>query len=594
MQKDTAPAASKKFSNRYLLKRCAKYFWPYRWHIAIAFIASGGVSLATAGTAYLVKPAMDKIFFEKNEAALLLVPFAYVILTVIKGACRYAQNCLMQSSGLRVLERLRKELYDKIIYLPLSHYEQSQVGLLMSHITNDVATIRNSLPTMLMAVRQFMTIFGLIGVVFYQNTRLAIWAVIVLPLAVYPLVWFGRKLRKYGRRNQSKLADITIVLQEVLSGIRVVKASATEKQEIAHFDEENQRLVKINLKQTYISEFSSPVMELIGALGLGLVMWFGGREVISGNIEASSFFSFGAALIMLYDPIKSLNNSNQEIQRALAGAERVFGLLDNADIMVEQGGTVEFLPPFEKLDFDGVTFTYPDGTVALSDINLSVRAGERVALVGPSGAGKSTFVNLLPRFYDPAQGVISINGVPLPEYTLPSLRRHIATVSQDTFLFNISVRENIAYGTDNPDPAQIEEAARAAFAHEFILELPDGYDTIIGERGVKLSGGQKQRLSIARAILKDAPLLILDEATSALDSQAERIVQKALDNLMEHRTSIVIAHRLSTVLSADRILVLEHGRILDQGTHQELLMTCGLYSRLCAMQFSQETSDAGA
>jgi subfamily B ATP-binding cassette protein MsbA len=255
---------------------------------------------------------------------------------------------------------------------------------------------------------------------------------------------------------------------------------------------------------------------------------------------------------------------------------------------VEQNGTIKFKPPFKNLAFDNVTFAYPDGTVAIANFNLNVRAGERIALVGPSGAGKSTFANLIPRFYDPQEGVISLNNVPLPEYELASLRRHIAIVSQDTFLFNVSVRENSAYGMDNIDNSKIEEAAKAAFAHDFILSLPEGYDTIIGERGVKLSGGQKQRISIARALLKDSPLLILDEATSALDSHAERVVQRALDNLMEHRTSIVIAHRLSTIIAADRILVLEHGRILQEGTHQELLVNCDLYARLCAMQFSQD------
>jgi subfamily B ATP-binding cassette protein MsbA len=443
---------------------------------------------------------------------------------------------------------------------------------------------------MLMAVRHAITMVGLIGVVFYQNAKLAVLAVIVLPLAVYPLIWFGKKMRKYGRRNQSKLADITSILQEVLSGIRVVKAFATEKKEVEHFGKENQSLVQIGLKQIRISELSSPAMELIGTLGICTIVLIGGREVIAGNMTPGSFFSFGAALMILYESIKSFNNANQEIQRALAVAERVFGLLDNADIMIEQGGNAMYSPPFASLDFDKVTFAYPDGTIALSDISLTVRAGERIALVGPSGAGKTTFANLVPRFYDPGEGVIRLNGIALPEYSLPSLRRQIAVVSQDTFLFNMAVSGNVAYGMNKPDTAKVEEAARAAFAHDFILELPQAYDTIIGERGVKLSGGQRQRISIARALLKDAPLLILDEATSALDSKAERIVQLALDNLMQHRTSIVIAHRLSTILSSDRILVLDRSRILAQGTHQELLVSCDLYANLCAMQFSQKTS----
>ncbi|KAF5036989.1 Lipid A export ATP-binding/permease protein MsbA [anaerobic digester metagenome] len=383
-----------------------------------------------------------------------------------------------------------------------------------------------------------------------------------------------------------------MVLQEVFSGIRVVKAFATERYEARRFDDENERLARLYLKQASVSELSSPVMELIGAVGIGLVIWFGGREVIAGETTAGTFFSFVAALAMLYDPVKSLNSANMDVQRALAGAERVFEILDAPHLVVEQGGDVEFDEPFGELSFNDVTFTYDSKTApALDNVSLTVRAGERVAIVGPSGAGKSTFVNLIPRFYEPQQGGITLNGRPLSAYTLASLRRNVAMVSQDAFLFNLSVRDNIIYGLTGPvDEASVREAAQSAYADEFITQMPEGYDTVLGERGVKVSGGQKQRLTIARAIMKDAPLLILDEATSALDSEAERIVQKALDNLMENRTSIVIAHRLSTILSADRILVMEQGRIVDAGRHEELLDRCSLYARLYAMQFATDTA----
>lgn len=594
MAEASSPDKTKKAASLALLGRVTRYFLPYKLPVALSFVAMGVVSLTTAGSAYIVKPALDDIFINKDENALLMVPLMFLGLTVLKGIGRYFQNYLMNYCGLRVLERLRDELFTKMILLPLKFYESAQVGQLMSHITNDVTMIRNSLPSMVMIIRQILTMFGLIGVVFYQNPRLATYAVLVLPLAALPLILFGRKLRKLGRRNQEMLADISVILQEVFSGIRVVKAFATEKKETARFDRENDRLVRLTLKQVSISELSSPVMELIGALGIGLVIWFGGREVISGQMTTGTFFSFIAGLVMLYDPIKSLNSANMEVQRALAGAERVFKILDAPDLTIEQDGPVEFKQNFKELAFRDVTFRYEDGTEALSSINLTVKAGERVAIVGPSGAGKTTFVNLIPRFYEPQEGSVLLNGLPVQEYTLASLRRSVAMVSQDAFLFNLSVADNIAYGRDTIPENALASATAAAYADDFIRSLPEGFDTVIGERGVKLSGGQKQRLTIARAIMKDAPLLILDEATSALDSESERIVQKALDNLMQHRTSIVIAHRLSTILNADRILVMERGRIVDQGRHEELLGRCELYTRLYSMQFQNDETAADA
>ncbi|ABB38757.1 lipid A ABC exporter, fused ATPase and inner membrane subunits MsbA [Oleidesulfovibrio alaskensis G20] len=587
---------TKKSEGRILFRRILGYFSSYKLHITIATLGMLSVAACTGAAAYLVKPALDDIFISKNETMLLLVPFAYIVIITIKGLGRYVQNYFMRYCGLMVLERLRNELYRKIICLPTRFYEENQVGMLMSRIINDVMLIRASLPSVVMIVRQVITMCCLIGVVFYQDWFLAIWAVLVLPLAAFPFIYFGRKLRKLSRRNQNKLSDISIFLQEIFSGIRVVKAFATEDKEAARFKQENNRLVKIAIKETVFSELSSPVMELIGAVGIGLVIWYGGKQVIDGVSTPGTFFSFVAGLVMLYDPVKSLNSANMDIQRALAGAERVFEILDSKDIVVEKDGTVPFSGSFEEIRFENLTFHY-EGCPApvLDNINLTVRQGERVAIVGPSGAGKTTFVNLIPRFYEQTEGRILLNGTDIREYTLATLRRNVAMVSQDSFLFNIPVMENIAYGMESTSEEAVYEAARAAYAHDFILQLKDGYQTVIGERGVKLSGGQKQRLTIARAILKDAPLLILDEATSALDSESERIVQKALENLMAHRTSIVIAHRLSTILGADRILVMEKGRIVSQGRHEDLLGSCPLYTRLYNMQFQTEhtTEDNG-
>lgn len=568
-----------------LFKRCIGYFKPYWIHITLATFAMLVVAGSQPLVAYLVKPTLDNIFVNKDKSFLLVIPFAFILLEFSKLSFRVVQNYVMQYCGLKVLERLRDELYRKIIYLPMRFYEGAQVGMLMSHVINDVVLIRSSLPALIMLIRQVFTCIFLVGVAFYQDAKLAFWAIIVMPLAFFPFIYFGRRMRKLSRKGQAKLADISVILQEIFSGIRVVKAFSTEEREGVRFDKENKRLLSLYLKQALASEFSSSVMEFMGALAAALIIWHGGVQVIEGTSTPGTFFSFLTSVIMLYDPVKKISNSNNDIQKALAGAERVFAILDSPDIRVESNGTLSFDEEFESLAFENVSFSYQDGTKALDGINLTIRRGERIAVVGPSGGGKTTFINMIPRFYEPQEGRVLLNGRPLGEYTLSSLRRSVSIVSQDSFLFNLSVRANILYGRENAGEKALVEAARAAYADEFIRALPEGYNTLVGERGAKLSGGQKQRLTIARAIVKDAPLLILDEATSALDSESEGIVQQALENLMQNRTSIIIAHRLSTVLNADRILVMECGSIIAQGRHEELLETSPLYARLYAMQF---------
>ena len=525
--------------------------------MVVALLASAVVSGTTAGTAWLIKPALDDIFIRQDGTALLYVPLAFIVLTALKGAGRYLQNWCMHYSALHVLETMRQELFQKIITLPLHFYEESQVGALMSRVINDVGMIRQSLPAFIQIIRQVITMISLLYVVFQQNFELACWAIIVLPVAGFPLSLFSRALRRYGRKNAEVNASISSMLQELLSGIRVIKAFATEKQETGRFNKENARIININFRQSCVSELSSPVMELIGAIGIGLVIWYGGREVIQGDMTPGTFFAFMGALAMLYTPFKSLNGANMNVQNALAGAERVFAILDDPALKTERGGTLPLDEPFRELTFRDVSLHYGDeSTPALRGVSLTVKAGERIAFVGPSGAGKTTLVNLIPRFYDPQRGEILLNGKPLKEYSLASLRRSVSMVSQDAFLFDMTIAENIAYGRDlssELDMDRVRSAAVAAYADGFIRELPEGYETPIGERGVRLSGGQKQRLTIARALLKDAPLLILDEATSALDSESEHMVQKALDNLMLNRTSLIIAHRLSTILGAARL-----------------------------------------
>jgi subfamily B ATP-binding cassette protein MsbA len=571
-----------------LLKRSLGYFMPYKLLILAAFAALGIVALTTAGAAYLVQPALDEIFIKKDKDALFFVPLLLVGVFMAKGVALFIQKFLMSYCGIKVLERLRYELFAKIICLPLDFFGETRVGMLMSRIISDVNLISSSLPELIRIVQHTLTMFGLTGLIIYRDAKLAFWACLVFPVAVYPVIYFGKKLRKNGRKMQAKVADVSSHLQESFNGLRVIKAFATEGLEKDKFRDTVAKLVRIGIKGKIYNQLSSPIMELIGALGAGLVIWYGGSEVIAGNRTPGEFFSFMTALVLLYDPFKSISQANNTIQQAMAGAERVFEILDSPELLEESGGSVAYSPPFSSLSFENVQFAYP-GTrePALKGINLDIRVGERVALVGQSGSGKTTLAHLIPRFHDCQEGVIRLNGRPVGDYTLSSLRTNIGIVSQDPFLFNLSVRDNIAYGQSDRDQEAVERAAKAAYAHEFILELPQGYDTIVGEKGVKLSGGQKQRLTIARAIMKNPSLLILDEATSALDTESERIVQHALENLMQGRTSIIIAHRLSTVISADRIVVMQKGEILDIGPHTELIERCQTYQKLYNLQFCE-------
>ena len=570
----------------YYLKRASRYFRPYTKRIIFSILSMAIVAASTAAAAFLVQPALDQIFINKDKQALMTIPFLVVLVFAVKGFFRVMQTYQMQYCALKVLEELRNELFAKMVRLPMTFFEQSRVGMLMSRIINDVNLIRNSIPEIIMLFRHVITMVALMFVAFYRDAYLATLAIFILPLALFPVIYFGKKLRKLARRNQAKIADISTLLQEIFSGIRVVKAFAMEKSEAGTFRGHNFKLVRIAIKGMLYNAVSSPVMEFIGAIGMGVVIWYGGAQVIAGNSTPGTFFSFLTALMMLYEPFKQISKSNLTLQKALAGAERVFEILDSDEIREEEDGSLDLTPPFQGLHFDQVSLTYPGNSEqALQDINLEVKPGERIAVVGPSGAGKSSLVHLIPRFYQPQSGRIILNERPLSDYTLKSLRRFIGIVSQETILFNTSIRDNITYGLDQVTGDRVDEVCRVAYASDFIARLPRGLETVIGERGLKLSGGEKQRLTIARALLKDPPLLILDEATSALDTESERIVQKALENLMQERTSIVIAHRLSTILSADRIVVMNKGRIQDIGSHAELLDRCPLYQKLYTMQF---------
>ena len=568
-------------------KRLIRYLKPYRLRLIAAFVCSGMVAASSGAYAWLVKPVLDEIFINRNEALLLALPLALFAVSVLKSAFSYGQNYLMNYVGNQVITDIRQELFGKLIRLPVKYHDANTSGRLVSRVINDVTVMANTVSSVLKDVfQQGLTFLAMLGVIFYQNWRLGGLSVIVIPLAVLTMTRMGKRLRALATSGQERMGDMASTLQESLSGIRMVKAYGREEAEAERFKESNKAFYDTRMKAIQVSSLGSSHMEVIGVVGVAAIIWYGGSLVISGDLTPGAFFSFLTAMFMAYTPIRRLSGSNNEIQQALAAAERVFSVIDLQTEQELDRGRVTMPPIRQSVLYQDVTFLYDGQTVpALSDIELEIRAGEMVALVGSSGSGKTTLANLLPRFYEPTAGRVLIDGVDIQSFTLASLRAQIGIVSQDVVLFDDTVLNNISFGRKGATEAEIVQAATLAFAQEFIERLPQGYQTMIGERGVKLSGGERQRLAIARAILRDPPLLILDEATSALDTESERVVQLALGNLMEHRTTLVVAHRLSTIQRADRIVVLNKGTIAEVGTHDELLLRGGQYKRLHAMQF---------
>lgn len=571
-------------------KRLLKLARPHLTKFILASFFMLIVGALTSALAFLVKPALDDIFIKKNVLMLKLIPLALVLLYLVKGLCNYAQTILMNFIGLRVIADLRNRLYWQIQKQSLAFFTRHPTGLLMSRITNDVSYIQGAVSEAVTSLfRDSTTLIFLVGLVFYRDWQLAIVAMLVFPLTIYPIAKFGEKMRKVATRTQVTMGSLTSLLQETIAGTRIIKAFCREDYENQRFAADNERLFLLTMKTVKISAISSPFMEFLGGIAIAAIIYYGGNQVLHGKSTPGTFFSFLAALIMLYEPIKRLTNVNNTIQQGIAGAERVFSIIDEIpDIQDRKDAFV--LPKISQgIELRNLSFRYEE-TPVLKTINLNIKAGEVIAFVGMSGGGKTTLVNLIPRFYDVTEGEILIDGVDIRDVTLNSLRGQIAIVTQQTILFNDTVRNNILYGDLEKGEQEMTNAARAANAHDFIMGLPYTYDTVIGEQGTKLSGGEKQRLSIARALLKDAPILILDEATSALDTEAEMEVQGALENLMKGRTTLVIAHRLSTIRHADRIVVLVDGQIVEEGRHEELLSKQGEYHKLYTRQFREDDS----
>lgn len=570
-----------------IIKRLIRLVAPHWRRLAAAVLCMLGVATCTAASAYLIKPVLDEIFIEKKVAMLQILPLVVLLIFLVKSLCAWGQGYLMSYVGNRIVADLRQFLYDHLQRLSLSFFDRTPTGILMSRITNDVGQIQSAVKECATGIiRDALSVVGLVGVVFYRDWQLAIIAVFILPFAFLPIVKFGQKLRAISTKSLEAMGDISVILHETIGGNRIVKAFGMEEYEKKRFGKENTRSFDYAMKAASVNTLLPPLMEFFGGIGIVAIIGYGGYSVIQGISTPGNFFSFLAALILLYEPIKRLSGMNLTLQQGIAAAHRVYDLLDTPSEIIERPGALPLPPIARSIEFRHVHFHYGNEPV-LKDIHFTVGAGELIAIVGVSGSGKTTLVNLIPRFYEVSQGAILIDGKDIREVTIASLRAQIGIVTQQTILFDDTVRNNIAYGDIQKSEQEIIEAARAANALEFINKLPHGFDTVIGEQGTILSGGERQRLCIARALLKNAPILILDEATSSLDSESELEVQKALENLMMGRTTLVIAHRLSTIKNADRIVALAQGRIVEEGQHEELLKIDSEYRRLYELQFSQ-------
>lgn len=558
----------------------------YKLYIMLGLLCMAVAAATTALLAAMLKPLFDDAFMPKDGVMVVYLAVIVFFVFIFKGLSSFGESVSMTYMGQRVIADLQKRLFSHFMRADLAYFHARSSGELVSRFTNDVNLMRNAVTTALTGMgKDSLSLVFLVGYMFYVDWLLASIAFFVFPVAVLPMVKIGRRMRKVSNNNQVEMGAFNILLSQVFQGMRVVKSYAMENYEQERSSTIIENLFQINFKGERTRAASHPIMECLGGVAIVGVILYGGWQFIEGNSTLGTFGSFITALLLAYEPMKRLANLNANLQEGLAAAKRIFEAIDLKPSLFDKSNAPQIEVKKGDIQLKDVDFVYPIGKKALSGINLSVPAGQRVALVGPSGSGKSTILNLIPRFYDVTTGSLTIDGIDVRDVTMSSLRENIALVSQEVTLFDDTVRSNIAYGRMGASDDEIMAAARDAAAHEFILELPHGYDTIVGEQGIRLSGGQRQRLSIARAMLKNAPILLLDEATSALDTESERQVQAALNRLMEGRTTVVVAHRLSTVVDSDMIYVIEDGQVSEQGKHEQLLGKDGTYARLVEMQF---------
>jgi subfamily B ATP-binding cassette protein MsbA len=589
MRNDTATPERTARSSALVRRLVRDFIWRHWPKILFAFLCMALAGGSTAVRAWLMEPVLDKIFIARDASLLLLLAGAALALALVKAVADYSQTVLMTRVGQRVITDVQTALFARLMRADLAYFTAHPSGVLISRLMNDSWLLRSAAANVLTAIgRDALTVVFLVGVMFYQDWRLALVAFLAFPLAIRPIVAIGRRMRRVSANTQAETGQLTTLLSQTFQGARHVKSYGMEEYEERRAAGLFERIYRLVDRANRTRSRAAPMMEALGGAAIAAVIFYGGHQVISGARTPGAFFSFITALLLAYQPMKSLAVLNASLQEGLAAAQRIFEVLDLEPAIRDRPDARPLVVKGGEVRFDGVSFGYQPGAVALDGISFTAPAGSTFALVGPSGAGKSTVLNLIPRFYNVDGGRVTIDGQEIGGVTLASLRGAIALVSQEASLFDDTVRANIAYGRFGASQAEIERAAAAAGADRFIAELPDGYDTVVGEHGVRLSGGQRQRLAIARAMLKDAPILLLDEATSALDSESERQVQSALRSLMHGRTTIVIAHRLSTIVGADLICVLDRGRVVETGRHAQLLAKGGLYARLYETQFAGE------
>jgi len=564
------------------MKKVFKRYWPYIKEYKLQyFLVIIGIILtvsATAATAHIMKPLMDEMFIEKKEEMLYLIPLGLIGIYFVKAVGRYIQSVFMQYIGQHIVTRFRELLLSKIISLDMTYLYLNRSGELISRVTNDINRIQYFVANMLPDLfRESLTVVALVSYVIYLNPMLALYSLIVVPLVVYPLIAIAKKLKKYSHRSQNKNADVVTRLTELFNNSEIIKANATEKYELDRFNIENWHFFKINMKAVYVGDLVSPVMEIIGATGLAAVIFVGGKEVYDGRMSVDDFTAFLTAVGLMFDPVKKVGSIYAKIQDAIAASERIFEVIDTKSRI--KYGKIELNEDIHEIEYKNVTLMYED-SYALDNINIKISAGENIALVGDSGGGKSTFINMLLRFYDPDSGSVHINGLNIKDYENNSLKHHISLVTQRIYIFQDTLAANVAYGSTHIDEQKVKEALELADATKFVSELDDGINTKMEEFGANLSGGQRQRIAIARAIYKHSTLLLFDEATSALDNESEKRIQNALDSYTKDKITITIAHRLSTIKHADKILVLQKGKIVSSGTHEELLKISSVYRKL--------------